>query len=385
MDMPATRAIQALGQSIWYDGLHKDLLRSGSLLQMIADQGLSGLLSQPTTLEAAIVHTNDYDRALAAAQQRGVAGTQDLLYEVVMADIRAAADLFRPLHTTSEQRDGWVSLELAPDFAYDTDALVKAAQGLYQRIDRPNVMIKLPATRPALQALEYLIDRGINLHVGPVFSIAHYEAVADAYLLGLEARLRRGQNLGSVHCVVGFSLCEIEQLIDQALDPFIAHSDRQRAERARTLQGHIARAQAQRAYQRFKAIFSSQRFTELAQTGAQPQRLLWSGTTPWDTRYDSLHYVESLIGPDTLCLVSAATFTAFNQRGRVAATLERDMERADAVIAELEALAVPGLDSPLDATLRRLEGESVSALTSSYHHLLHCIETKTPRLSGTNG
>lgn len=377
MSTPATRAVQVYGQSIWYDNIQRGLLRSGALARMIADQGLLGLTSNPSIFEKAILDSRDYDEALAAARRQQPRATpQELFSTLAIDDIRAAADLFAPVYRDSAGRDGLVSLEVAPDLAYDADTTIAEAEALFRRVDRPNVMIKVPATEPGLHAVEALIDRGINVNITLLFSIARYEAVVDAYLLGLEARLRRGRPLTGIASVASFFISRIDTLIDKQLQSLAAQGDTDTAQRARALLGTVAVSCAKLAYQRYLALFNSPRFQPLAAAGARSQRLLWASTSTKNPAYSDLLYVEPLIGADTVNTLPPATFDAFNDHGMLAATLETDIDTALHRLAELEALGVD-----LGATTRQLEKDGVAAFAQSYRHLLDAIADKTTRLA----
>lgn len=372
MTIPPSRAVQALGQSIWYDNIQRGLLRSGALARMIAEQGLAGLTSNPSIFEQAIAGSRDYDEALAAARHvQPRAAAQDLFYDLAIDDIRAAADLFAPLYHETGGRDGLVSLEVSPDLAYDAEATVAEAESLFRRVERPNLLIKVPGTQPGLQAIETLIDRGINVNVTLLFSVARYESVVDAYLLGLEARLRRGQPLSGIRSVASFFISRIDSLIDRQLQSLIAQAVPEFTMRAQALLGWIAIANAKLAYQRFQNLFQSSRFALLAQAGAHTQRLLWASTSTKNPAYDDLHYVEPLIGADTINTLPPATFTAFNDHGKVVAALDTGIDTALWQLAELDAL---GID--LGAVTRQLEQDGVDAFAKSYHQLLHAIEDK---------
>lgn len=377
MHMPATRAVQAYGQSIWYDNIERGLLRSGRLAQMINEQGLRGLTSNPTIFEKAILGSHDYDDALTAARhQHPRATAQDLFYLLAIDDIRAAADLFAPLFRDSGGRDGLVSLEVSPDLAYDSEATVAEAVALYERVGRPNLMIKVPATEPGLHAIEALTDEGLSVNVTLLFSVARYEAVVDAYLLGLESRLRRGRPLQDINSVASFFVSRIDSLIDKQLQSLAAQADADTARRARALLGTLAVANAKIAYQRYLSLFTSPRFQPLAAAGARPQRLLWASTSTKNPAYHDLMYVEPLIGPNTVNTLPPATFDAFNDHGKIAATVDTEVDLALHRLAELEAL---GID--LGAATWQLEKDGVDAFTQSYRHLLDAITKKTTRLA----
>jgi transaldolase len=372
MTKPASCAVQALGQTIWYDNIERKLLTSGALAHLIAQDCVAGLTSNPSIFEKAITGSADYDAALTDAQQRLPQATaQDLFYDLAIADIRAAADLFAALHTASHGRDGWVSLEVSPDLANDTEATIDEAEALFRRVDRPNLLIKVPATLASLRTIETLIDRGINVNVTLLFSMERYQAVADAYLLGLEARLRRGRPLDRVRSVASFFVSRVDALIDKQLQSIIAQGDPERSRRAQALLGTIANANAKLAYQHYQSLFRSPRFQALAEAGANTQRLLWASTSTKNPAYSDLLYVEPLIGPDTINTLPPATLTAFNEHGKAAATLETDLDAARQQLAELEAL---GID--LATATHQLEVDGVKAFADSYHNLLRAIDAK---------
>ncbi len=379
MNTPASRAVQALGQSIWYDNIQRGLLKSGALARLIAEQGLAGLTSNPSIFEKAITTSDEYDAALASVRRRQPhASAQELFYELAISDIQEAADLFADVHASSGGRDGWVSLEVSPDIADNSEATIDEAEALFRRVDRPNLLIKVPATQASLPAIEVLIDRGVNLNVTLLFSVARYEEIADAYMLGLESRLRRGQPLTNIRSVASFFVSRVDSLIDTQLETLIAQGTTQAAESARALLGQVAVSNAKVAYQTFKNLFDSTRFRALAAAGAHRQRLLWASTSTKNPSYSDLLYVEPLIGPETINTLPPATLTAFNDHGRVAPTLETGSEHAVAVLRELAHL---GID--LAAATRQLEEDGVAAFAKSYHNLLLAIDQKTTLLSNT--
>lgn len=374
MTKPASCAVQALGQSIWLDTIDRRLLTSGELARLIDQQCVAGLTSNPSIFEKAIAGSSDYDAALEEAQQRAPqASAQALFHDLAIADIRAAADLFAARHSASRGRDGWVSLEVSPDLANDTDATIDEAEALFRRVDRPNLLIKVPATQASLRAIEVLIERGINVNVTLLFAVARYQAVADAYLLGLEARLRRGRPLDKVHSVASFFVSRVDTLIDRQLQSIIAQGDPERSRRAKALLGSTANANAKLAYQHYRNVFRGPRFQALAEAGANPQRLLWASTSTKNPAYSDLLYVEPLIGPDTINTLPPATLAAFNDHGKVAPTLGSGIDTARQQLAELEALGVD-----LATAARQLEIDGVKAFADAYHNLLGAIDAKRP-------
>ncbi|MEE4377606.1 MAG: transaldolase [Candidatus Competibacteraceae bacterium] len=360
------RQLNASGQSVWYDDIHRGLLTSGELARLIAEDDLRGLTSNPTIFDKAITSSAVYDETI--RQQLQTSPTQssrDLFYALAIEDLRAAADLLLPAYQTSNGVDGRISLEVSPDLAHDTDATVREARSLYARLDRPNVMIKVPATLAGLPAITQLIAEGISINVTLLFAVERYEAVIDAYLTGLEQRLAQGKSLDRIASVASFFVSRL----DSTLDPLLA-------EKQPMLQGKIAIANAKYAYQRFKERFNDTRFAALRAAGALPQRLLWASTSTKNPAYRDVLYVENLIGPDTVNTVPPATYQAFRDHGVVANKLESGIETA---LAELASLASLGID--LRAVTDHLEQEGVAAFAQSFANLLAGLEAKVADLT----
>ncbi len=367
------RAALALGQSIWYDNIQRAMLARGELARLINDDGLRGLTSNPTIFEKAITGSSDYDQALqdAVRLQSGL-DREALFYALAIDDITAAADLLRPVYDASGAKDGMVSIEVSPDLAHDTAGTVAQALRLHERIARPNLMIKVPATPAGLPAIEQLIDAGISVNVTLLFSVQRYLEVIEAYLLGLESRLRRGQPIDTIASVASFFVSRVDSAVDKLLEQRRVDADPQHSARLAALQGKIAIANAKRAYQEFKSRFGDERFEKLRKAGAQVQRLLWASTGTKNPVYSDVLYLEALIGADTVNTVPPDTYRAFLDHGRVAPTLEQDMDGASTALAELANL---GID--LAAITRQLETEGVASFAKSYHHLLDAIKEKT--------
>jgi transaldolase len=362
------RLLNASGQSIWYDDIHRALLTSGKLARLIVEDDLRGLTSNPTIFDKAITSSREYDEAIRRQLQSAPAqSSRDLFYTLAIDDLRAAADLLLPVYQASEGVDGRVSLEVSPDLAHDTDATIREARSLHARLARPNAMIKVPATRAGLPAITQLIAEGISVNVTLLFAVERYEAVIDAYLDGLEQRLEQGQTLDRIASVASFFVSRL----DSALDPLLA-------QKQPALQGKLAIANAKYAYQRFKDRFNDARFAPLRAAGALPQRLLWASTGTKNPAYSDVLYVENLIGPDTVNTLPPATYQAFRDHGVVANTLETGIETALAHLASL-----PTLDIDLRAVTDRLEQEGVAAFAQSFANLLAGLQTKVADLAAT--
>lgn len=367
------RAALALGQSIWYDNIQRAMLTRGELARLINEDGLRGLTSNPTIFEKAITGSSDYDQSLQEAVHRHPGqDSEALFYALAIDDITAAADLLRPVYDASGGRDGMVSIEVSPDLAHDTAGTVAQALRLHERIARPNLMIKVPATPAGLPAIEQLIDAGISVNVTLLFSVQRYLEVIEAYLLGLESRLRRGQPINATASVASFFVSRVDSAVDTLLEQRMAGADAQQKPRLVALRGKIAVANAKRAYQEFQSRFSDERFEKLRKAGAQAQRLLWASTGTKNPAYSDVMYLEALIGPDTVNTVPPETYRAFLDHGRVAPTLAQDMDGANAMLTELAALGVD-----LAAVTQQLEAEGVASFAKSYHRLLDAIKEKT--------
>ncbi len=360
------RTLNAAGQSVWYDNIQRSMLTSGELARLIERDDLRGITSNPSIFEKAIAGSRDYDAQLARELARVPApSARELFFALAVEDIRAAADLLAATHRASDGVDGMVSLEVSPDLAHDTEGTLREARELHARVDRPNVMIKVPATRAGIPAIEQLTADGIPVNVTLLFSVERYLEVAETYLRGLETRLNKGQPVAHVVSVASFFVSRI----DSALDPLLA-------EQAPALAGKIAIANAKRAYALFRERFGGARFARLAAAGARAQRLLWASTSTKNPAYPDVLYCEALIGTDTVNTLPPATYDAFRDHGRVAPTLAAGLAEAEA---QLAALAALGID--LAAVTERLEAEGVAAFEKSFVTLLAAIEAKAGALA----
>ncbi len=355
------RLLSAAGQSVWYDNIQRSMLRDGTLARLIAEDDLRGITSNPTIFEKAIAGSADYDEALRQELRRNPEqSSRELFFSLAIEDIRAAAEALRPTYEASAGVDGMVSLEVAPDLAHDLEGTVREARALVARLDLPNVMIKVPGTVTGLHAVERLIAAGINVNVTLLFSVERYVSVAEAYLRGLERRRALGLPLDRVASVASFFISRIDTLLDPLL-----------AERQPELQGQIAIANAQLAYQEYQEIFGSAHFAALRAAGARPQRLLWASTSTKNPASPDLLYVDRLIGPDTVNTMPPATYAAFRDHGTIAPTLEQDVETA---LARLAALPALGID--LGAITDQLEIDGINAFIHSFDTLLAALDAK---------
>jgi transaldolase / glucose-6-phosphate isomerase len=352
--------IVALGQSVWFDNIRRGLLTSGEFERMVREDGLSGVTSNPSIFEKAIVGSTDYDEALAEVRAISVldgrAPDPKSVYEgLAITDLRQAADLLRPVYEETNAGDGYVSMEVAPDLAHDTPGTVAEAKRLWAAVDRPNLMIKVPGTEEGIPAIRQLIGEGINVNITLLFSVVVYERVVDAYLAGLEDRLAAGGDVARVASVASFFISRI----DSAVDPQVS---------AR-LQGKVGVASAKLAYASFGELFESERWQALQDRGAQTQRLLWASTSTKNPAYSDVLYVESLIGSDTVDTIYPATYEAFKDHGKARPTLSEDLPAA---LALLEELAKEGVD--LDEVTAALLDEGVEKFIEAQGKLLASIE-----------
>jgi transaldolase len=362
------RCLNAAGQSVWYDHIHRAMLTTGELARLIAVDDLRGVTSNPTIFEKAISGSCDYDAALRQQLHSNPdQSSRELFFALALEDIRMTADLLLPVYQATEGVDGMVSLEVSPDLAYDTEATLREARHLNTCLGRPNVMIKVPATRAGLPAIEQLIAEGININVTLLFSVDRYQQVVEAYLGGLEQRLAKDQPIDRIASVASFFVSRLDSLLDPLL-----------AEKCPELQGKIAIANAKLAYQRYQALFTGARFAALAAAGARPQRLLWASTGTKNPAYSDVLYVENLIGSQTVNTMPPATYEAFRDHGVVAPTLEHDWETA---LAQLTRLSALGID--LASATDRLEAEGVAAFARAFSQVLAAIEDKTANPAAT--
>lgn len=359
--------LQAFGQSVWLDFLRRGMIASGEIRRLIDEDGLRGITSNPSIFEKAIDGSHDYDDAIRVLAQSGKS-VDEMYRALTVEDVQRAADLFRPVFDQTEGRDGFVSLEVSPRLAHETERTVAEARELWATVGRPNVMIKVPATAEGLPATEQLVAEGININVTLLFSIDRYRQVLDAFLAGLEARAQEGRALDSVASVASFFLSRIDVLVDSLLDRAAADTGA-RAELARQLRGAAAVASARVAYQVYKEAFSSDRFSRLAAKGARQQRLLWASTSTKDPSYSDVKYVESLIGANTVNTMPLETIDAYRLHGDPAPRLEESVEESRRVLGRL---AEVGLD--LAAIAQQMEDEGVRKFADSFDRLMATLQ-----------
>ena len=361
------------GQSVWLDYLSRDLIRSGQLEQMIADDGLRGITSNPTIFHGAISGSDAYDAEIASLAASGL-DAEATFETLAIADIRAACDILMQVYETSQGRDGFVSFEVSPHLARDTAGTVSAARRLADRVGSRNLMIKVPATREGLPAIETLLGEGINVNITLIFAQGVYRAVAEAYLNALEARAARGESVDNVASVASTFVSRIDSAVDAQLES-LAASRPDAAKEAQALLGLAAVANSKAVYRIFEDIFGGERFQRLAARGARRQRPLWASTSTKNPEYPPTLYVDELIGPDTVNTMPENTMTAFRDQGEVQETVRADQDFWNEVLERLKRL---GLD--LDAVMMQLEDEGVQKFVDSYDELLADLDAKAAAL-----
>jgi transaldolase/glucose-6-phosphate isomerase len=357
--MNRLRQLHETGVSIWLDTIRRSLITSGQFHRMVSEDALSGVTSNPTIFEKAISGSTDYDDPIRALLADDVSAPRDLFFALGLEDIRMAADVLRVPYKATRGADGFASFELTPDLAHDVDGSISQARALWARLDRSNVMIKVPATKEGIPVIEELTTAGINVNVTLLFSVRRYEEAALAYLAGLERRHSAGEPVDTVASVASFFVSRVDTAVDRILPE------------ASELRGRVAVANARRAYRLFRELFRGPRWEALARAGARLQRPLWASTGTKDPRYSDVLYVEELIAPDTINTMPETTLLAFKDHGRVRPSIEEGLEDAERV---LEGAASAGVD--LDAVTANLEEEGVALFDQSYRKLQDVIEQK---------
>lgn len=363
--------VEKLGQSIWYDNIRRLLIDNGDIAGKIANDDLRGITSNPTIFEKAIAGSTDYNDAMQKLIAEGKS-VNDIYEALAIEDIQRAADLFKPVYERTNKLDGYVSLEVSPLLARDTNGTVTEAKRLWAALNRPNVCIKIPATPEGIPAIRQAIAAGININVTMIFALENYEEVADAFISGLEDRDAAGLPIDHVASVASVFVSRIDSAIDSQLEARIRDA-KDDAEKAllTSLLGKAAIANAKIQYQRFKEIFASERFAKLKAKGAQVQRPLWASTGTKNPAYSDVLYVDSLIAADTVNTIPPATYTAFRDHGTVALTIETGLDQAKADLAMLAEIGIS-----LEAVCQKLQDDGVKAFADSFDSLMQTIQSK---------
>jgi transaldolase len=354
------------GQSVWIDFLSRDLLRSGELARKMREDAIVGVTSNPTIFQKAISVGDAYDEQLRQVLEVE-RDPKEVFLRLAAKDVTDALELLRPVWDGGGGKDGYVSIEVDPNFAYDTAATIEEAQRLHELIDRPNLFVKIPATEPGLPAIEEMIARGRSINVTLIFALDRYVEVAQAYIRGLERLVESGGDPGAVASVASFFVSRVDTEADRRLDELGGHDE---------LKGKLAVANAKLAYQRYKEIFAGERWDALAARGATPQRCLWASTSTKNPAYSDVLYVEELIGPMTVNTMPEETIEAFQDHGKVAATLEQGIDEAKRVFEEIRRAGIDYAD-----VTTTLEREGVEKFADSFVELLEGIRAKSGELA----
>ncbi len=363
--------LQAAGQSVWLDNISRGLIESGKLKELIR-RGVSGVTSNPTIFDKAIGGSSDYDQAIQELRGQGK-DPDGVLWELILGDIRDGADILKPVFDRTNRADGFISIEVSPKLADDTEGTVAMVADLHRRAGRENVLVKIPATKAGLPAIRRSIAAGINVNVTLIFSVERYDEVVDAYLSGLEDLKEKGGDLSRIASVASFFVSRVDTKVDKLL----AGVEGDKAEQAKALQGKIAIANSKEAYAHWKQHFSGERWAKLEAAGAKKQRCLWASTSTKNPNYADTIYVAELIGPDTVNTMPDATIDAFEDHGVVARTLDANVEEARA---QMQALAGLGID--MAQVTYELEREGVKSFDDSFDELLDTVAKQVAAVAG---
>ncbi len=334
------KGLLAYGQSPWLDFIRRNILLNGDLKKMINEDGLRGMTSNPAIFEKAITAGDDYNDIIKAPDAKS-SSAMALYEKIAIRDVQDACDIFKAVHTETKGRDGYVSLEVSPNLAFDTQGTIEEARRLWKAVGRPNVMIKIPATPQGVPAIRQALEDGINVNITLLFAQSAYEQVAEAFLAALEARAAKGQDISHIASVASFFVSRIDSLVDSKIDAMLkTETDAAKKARLESLLGKVAIANARRTYQKYQELFGGPRWKALAAKGAQTQRLLWASTSTKNPKYRDVIYVEELIGADTVDTIPPATFDAFRDHGKLRPSLTEGVDAAHKTMADLEAAGI---------------------------------------------
>lgn len=364
------KKIETLGQSIWLDYIRRDLIASDKLRRLIEEDGLRGMTSNPSIFEKAIAESHIYDQDIRdmALKKKNVKAIYETLSQ---SDVQNAADEFSSVYEKTEGKDGYVSLEVNPHLAHDTQGTIEEARRLWAALNRPNVFIKVPATSEGLPAIQQLISEGININVTLLFGLPRYRQVAEAYIAGLEARTAQDKPVKHIASVASFFLSRIDSLVDPLVEKFLDPGG-MKTEIAKKVHGQVAISSAKVAYQIYKEIFGGNRFKKLVDQGARPQRLLWASTSTKNPEYSDVKYIESLIGPDTVNTAPLETIDAYRDHGDPKSRIEQDVKEANWIMSQL-----PELGISIDEATQQLEDKGVKKFNEPFDKLMEALTKKS--------
>ena len=365
-----------LGQSVWYDNLNRQLIVSGDLKRMVAEDRVTGGTSNPSIFEKAVGGSDAYDADIRRLVAEGK-DTGAIYDELTITDVRESADVFRAAYDATIARDGYASLEVPPDLANDTEATIREARRLFAALDRPNAMIKIPGTQAGLPAIQQCLEDGININITLLFGVKNYEQVANTYITALEKRAAAGKPVDRIGSVASFFVSRVDSLVDEKIERMIEIGTNGRKMKLASLRGQAAIANAKVAYDRYRHIFAGPRWQALADLGAQTQRCLWASTSTKNPIYRDVIYVEELIGSDTVNTVPPATLDAFRDHGDVAPTLDEDIGGARHTLMAIDEM---GID--FKAVTDELQEQGVKLFCDSYDKARDTIRQKSESLAG---
>ncbi len=365
---PQILALNELGQSVWYDNLSRDVLRSGELRSLI-DQGVSGLTSNPTIFKQAIADTNNYDDDMRSEALRSL-DAEALCEELMVKDVAAAADLLRPIYDATNAGDGYASIEVSPYLASDANGTVEAALRLWKKLNRPNIMIKIPATPECIPAIKRTLEHGINVNVTLIFSDAVYRDVAEAYISALETRVARGEEVRAVSSVASFFVSRVDAIVEKSFDELLK-AGKVAAEKKDLFFGKVGVANSKLAYESFESLFGGDRFKKLQEKGARVQRPLWASTGTKNPVFKAVMYVEELAGRDTVNTMPPATVKALIAGAAIAPKLHAGLESAKQLVSAVNSMGIG-----FDVLLKDLQVAGVKSFADSYKELIGSIEKK---------
>src|ERR1043166_1394127 len=359
------------GQSIWLDYIRRDLLTSGELKRLINEDGLRGMTSNPSIFEKAISGSPDYAGQLDQLISQGL-NAGDIFERSAVKDIQAAADILYPVYQSTNKRDGYVSIEVSPTLAHDTQGSIEEARRLWKEVKRPNLMVKIPGTVEGVPAVRQLTSEGLNINITLLFAQEAYIAVAEAFMDGLEGALKAGKDISSIASVASFFVSRIDTLVDSTIDKELQNpGSPDREQLPRSLHGKVAVANATQAYRWYQRMIPGSRWRALAGRGAQPQRLLWASTSTKNPKYRDVLYIEELIGPETVNTIPPATMDAFRDHGIVRRTLDADLAAADKTMADLEKAGIS-----MKKVTGQLLDEAIKLFDDAFSKLISSVDQK---------
>ena len=369
----ALLGLQKYGQSVWLDYIRRNIILNGDLQKLIDQDGLRGITSNPSIFEKAIAGSNDYTDLLTELGKQGVP-TGDIYERIVVRDIQDSADKLLPVYKSTNRHDGYVSLEVSPTLARDTQGTIEEARRLWNAVNRPNIMIKVPGTPEGVEPVRRLISEGLNINITLLFAQEAYIAVAEAYLDGLEAALKAGKDISGIASVASFFVSRIDTLVDSNIDERLKNAKGADTQVLESLRGKVAIANAKQAYRYYQKMIESPRWKALAAKGAQSQRLLWASTSTKNPKYRDVLYIEELIGPDTVNTIPPATMDAFRDHGVLRRTLDNDLAAADKTMSDLEKAGIS-----MKQITSKLLDDAIKLFDDAFTQLHQVVDQKRAR------